>query len=56
MLNMGGLFKAGKEYCDQKGILFEDFVKVCIHEDIDGIEPTEFNNEYYLELLKILSK
>ena len=43
-LNMGGLFKAGREYCDQIGILFEDFVKISIHEDIGNIEPSEFNN------------
>lgn len=56
ILNIGGLFKAGKEYCDQIGINFEDFMRIT---DIDPInefmEPSEFDNEYYLKMLEMLT-
>ena len=56
MLNLGGLFKAGKEYCDQMGINFEDFLRITDIEPIEElIEPAEFSNEYYLKMLEILT-
>ena len=56
MLNLGGLFKAGKEYCDQIGVNFEDFLRITDVDPIEElIEPSEFNNEYYLKMLEILT-
>jgi hypothetical protein len=55
-LNLRALFKAGKEYCHQAGINFEDFIRITDIDPIDElIEPIEINNEFYLKMVEIFT-